>query len=378
MAVTILNQPTNPNATKNKLVYTISGSNVNQPQYQYITDIYDFGSGNLLTRLYTYPNLTGNGIVDVARILDDNLEYDNDWKIPTQALANSSFKKFDIRFGEAYGTSISSSVTIFSSSVANYIDVFPGIIDPNQGSFNWLESGSIQILSNQTEGFLSKGNCATFTVYANTGNTNTVTLELLNSSGVNVGTLINAPTSSQNIRNVPFGSGSLFTEFESNDWETLTISITGESTPRVTYNRVRPCDNEGVTFAFINNYGFYDYYSVGNPVRKVTNVQRDIYDQNYVDYSSNTSIYSYEKRGQTQYNTGYTDTFEITTDYVTKATADGLTVLFDSPDVYIQEKGVFIPIVITNTSYDWNMNENRQKLFQYTIQYQYANKRLDI
>jgi len=116
---------------------------------------------------------------------------------------------------------------------------------------------------------------------------------------------------------------------------------------------------------------------VYNPTRRVTDVDRKIYDQNYVDYSSIQSIYSSSKRGETQYNTGYTDVYDITTDYIDKPTADWLTELFDSPNVYIQKDGNFIPIVITNISYDWNMSENRTKLFQYTIQYQYANKRYD-
>ena len=64
MAITILGQPTTPNVTDTKLVYSISSSNALQPQFQYVTDVKQ--GGTLLTRLYTYPNPTGNGIVEVS------------------------------------------------------------------------------------------------------------------------------------------------------------------------------------------------------------------------------------------------------------------------------------------------------------------------
>ena len=63
--------------------------------------------------------------------------------------------------------------------------------------------------------------------------------------------------------------------------------------------------------------------------------------------------------------------------YLDKQTADWLTELMDSPEVFIQVNGDFIPVILTNTTYEWNTNQSRQKLFQYTIQYRYANKRLD-
>ena len=139
----------------------------------------------------------------------------------------------------------------------------------------------------------------------------------------------------------------------------------------------RKCSDEYTRFAWINKLGFWDYYNVYNPTRKVTDVERNIFDKPNVDYSSTTSIYSVTRRGEKQYNTGYIDNYEITTDYIDKATADWLTELFDSPEVFVQENGNFIPIVISNSTYEWNMNENRQKLFQFTINYRYANKRYD-
>jgi hypothetical protein len=173
------------------------------------------------------------------------------------------------------------------------------------------------------------------------------------------------------------GSSTFNTVFEAGNWERINVYDSGSSTPLTTFYQQEVCRGEQVTFTFINNYGFYDYYTAAKPVRKNTDVERNTYDKPFVDYSSATSIYDITDRGETQYNTGYTDRYEVTTEYLNKATADWLTELLDSPEVYVQEDGDFIPVVITNTNYTWNMNENRQKLFQFTIQYKYARKRYD-
>ena len=73
--------------------------------------------------------------------------------------------------------------------------------------------------------------------------------------------------------------------------------------------------------------------------------------------------------------TQYTDTFSITTDYIDKYTSQWLTEMFFSNDVYIQNGNQFEPIIISNRSIDWNMNQYRQKLFQYEIEYKLANQR---
>jgi len=429
MAVTVLNSPTTPNVTKTKLVYTISGSNINQPQYQYVTDIYESGSTTLLTRLYTYPNLQGSGIVDIARVLDDNLDYDNFWQVTGSLDPVQAVKTFDIRFGEAYGTSISSSVTIYTGSSANYIQVFPGTVDPNQGSFNFNTSS----YNSPSQGNLYLTNCpAALTdspipnlIYAYSLNSTdyfTLTLfddgysdpdsiriqgaklengvaTLVTSSNFNLtppsGAFNTIGIGPQNLSDWDsgwanyFASGSINVLSTTNDPGGVVIYINDlwdgipTNTPGfggLAYQYLIPekkCSDEYTRFAWINKLGFWDYYNVYNPTRKATNVQRNTFDKPNVDYSSTTSIYSVTRRGEKQYNTGYIDNYEITTDYIDKPTADWLTELFDSPEVYVQENANFIPVVIENSTYEWNMNQNRQKLFQFTINYRYANKRYD-
>jgi hypothetical protein len=396
MAVSVINSPTTPNVTGTKLVYSVIGSNVNQPQFQYVTDIYESGSSELLTRLYTYPNLQGPGIIDVARVLDDNLDYDNYWKITGSIAPQESVKTFDIRFGEAYGTSISSSVTIYTGSTPNYLEVFPGIVDANQGSFDFPSSsfegtGSAYLTNHPSAvsplgygdfdyGYLvDSTDYFTVTTYQDTNITPasiTVRGYKLESGSISFVTssIIPLPSTEGRFDTIGLGPKNL-SEWDSgwanyissgsiNHINTINdpgglILLINDNWDGIPYNGVagnfstpftlKPQNCEYTRFAFINKYGFWDYYNVYNPLRKLTNVDRKIYEQNYVDYSSIQSIYSQTKRGETQYNTGYTDTFEITTTYLDKPMADWLTEMFDSPDVYVQSNGEFVPINITNT-----------------------------
>ena len=381
MAITILGNPTTPNVTDTKLVYSISSSNAIQPQFQYVTDVYQ--GSNLLTRLYTYPNPTGNGIIEVSQILADNLEYDNDWKTTGGTISDEGFKEFTLHFSESYGSSISSSTTVYAGGASHTLEAFQGTVDPNEGSFNFQNSGSFQLLTNQVEGYVAKGNHVTVPVYVppfSVVGTKSIRVEFVSASG-DIIYANNALSTGANyeIYQQAIGSGSstFGTYFENSDWEYINVYDSGSADPFTVFNRVRPCSDGQVTFAFINHYGYYDYYSIGNPVRKVTDIERNTFAKPNVNYSSTISNYDITRRGEQQYNTQYSDRYEVTTDYLNKATADWVTELFDSPEVYVQESGNFIPVVITNNTYNWNMNESRQKLFQFTIQYRYANKRYD-
>ena len=381
MAVTVLSSPTSPNVTGTKLVYSLSSSLAVNPQYQYVVDIHISGSSTRLTRLYAYPNEYGSGIVEVSRVLSDRLSYDNDWKTTGGTLATDSFKNFTLHFSESYSTSISSSTTVYPGNATSDIEVFLGSVDPNAGSFNFQNSGSFQLLSDQVEGSISTGNHVTVPLYVppfSEVGTKKLRVEFVSASGdvisaIDTGTLTGA---NFEIYQYAIGSGStLFgSAFETDDWELMKVYDSGSSL-LTTFKKEPACFDEQTTLVFANNYGFYDYYTIGNPIRKNTDVGRETYDKVFEEYSTATSTYDITRRGTKQYYTDYTDNYSITTDYINKETSDWLTQLFDSNEVYVQENGNFIPVVITNTNYRWNLTNNRDKLFQYEINFKYSNQR---
>lgn len=397
MAVTITQQPTSPNVAYTDLIYVVSGSGTtSNPQYQYVLDIYQ--SSTRISRLYSVPNPGGLGVFNISKIIQGELQYDNDWKTSGITVADDSFKQFDIAISESYGTSISSSTTVYAGGDSGSIEVFPGTIDPNGGSYNLQNTGSFQVLTNQVEGYISTLNnhitlpiyCPPFSIagdirlYVDVRYPN----PLASCGGVFTSFLTGAD---YEIQQVAIGSGSnIFPGCLADDtWTTMKFWVSGSDydndPPLITYNRVPNCNNEGVTFAYINEYGYYDYYSIANPVVRSTNVLREDVVLPRVDYSNTlrgtfpflpaTSPYDLESRGKTQYFTDFSDSYEVVTDYINQATANYLEELLESPEVFIQRNGEFIPVIISNSNYTANTNENRQKLFQYTITFRPAKGR---
>ena len=114
MALTVIQDPGNINAAYTRLLYTVSGSiSGSQPQFQYVCNDHDSGSNSLLKRMTQPLNPAGTATFDVARIVQGDLSVDYNWKINTSTAFNSSSNKFAIRVGDQYGTSISSSVTVY-------------------------------------------------------------------------------------------------------------------------------------------------------------------------------------------------------------------------------------------------------------------------
>lgn len=141
MAITILQEPTSPNVSNTNLIYTISSSNVPQFQFRYIADLYYSGSSTRLAR-FKYPqNSSGTANIDLARPINDYLDYDYNWNIDTITTSSINYKNFEIKFGEEYGTSYSSSVTTFPDIASSSISVLKGNIEyPSIANWNRLDN----------------------------------------------------------------------------------------------------------------------------------------------------------------------------------------------------------------------------------------------
>ena len=137
MALTILQEPTSPNVSNTNLIYTVSSSNVPQFQYRYIADLYESGNATRLAR-FKYPqNSSGTANIDVGRPIGDYLDTDYNWTNSGYTADSSSYKIFDIKFGEEYGTSYNSAVTVFTNEASASINVFKGNIQyPSIGDYN--------------------------------------------------------------------------------------------------------------------------------------------------------------------------------------------------------------------------------------------------
>ena len=132
---------------------------------------------------------------------------------------------------------------------------------------------------------------------------------------------------------------------------------------------------DGIRFAFINQYGTWDYYTIYGPTSKNTKVKRENVVLSQADYSAASSVYDISRRSKTQYYASLSDEISITTEYLEEDEANWLTELFESPLIFEQSNDDFIPVVITNAEYMWKTENKNKKLFQYTIRYKRSNER---
>jgi hypothetical protein len=435
MAVSLIQQPTSPNGAYTRLLYVASGSvTTSNPQYQYVMDIYESGSSDMITRVTQTPNPAGTAVFDPSRIFQGELEQDNIWNILNGNAATGSGKTFIVNFGEQYGTSVSSSVTVYPDLQNTEIDITPAVVDPNNGISYNFQSGSYLpvsgaediVLSNDPlllnygrKSFTEPGtvfkpvgvldyetvsylNDATdpYTTYDVVLYANDTVLKTITDKNLNIGStnakMVYVGVGPQNLMEA---NADLIPFFTTETWShyTVTIKTAGASFTNTVYfanEAINPTilhqitfngnllvttvppisQKEKVRFAWINEYGVWDYYNVYNAVKRSSNITKQNVTLPQVDYSSTSSPYNVNNRGEKNYYTEVKDTFTIETSYIGKNVSNWLEEMLESPSVYLQRGSQFIPVVITNSNYTSNTHQARQKLFQYTINFQPANQ----
>lgn len=469
--LTLKQQPRNPNASQTKLVYNVSASNSALPQYQYVADIYDETSTTLYTRVRQYPNPDGEAVFELSRPMNDRMSYRLPDQVNTGVVTAWGNSKFRVYFGEEYGTSPSSSVTLYDGYgnpgdpdlPAAPTSLFKATKDPNnpvlgfnfdtspfqmtvnydvaltddpwkvsngRATFPWVQSNydttrkpfkligdedyeTIPVFNNLQGDYLTN---YVVSVYDGTTLMHQETVGLGAYSGSEDVVIIGSGP--ENLRLI---SGDLDTAF-SGSWDQYSLGIysndSGADADGYWYVREskaltdpysidimppgtgklpqrnfeyaaqdRYCNYERTRFVFINKYGQYDFYNVWSPVKKMTKVGRETITRPFVDYSSEGN-YNIQRRGKDTYFTQFNDTFSVTTCVLEENVANWLTQLIESPQVYIEidnaqqgsifARNLYVPINITNSSYDWNTNPRSQKMFQYTIEWEYSNQRYSL
>ena len=381
MAINIISQPFNENCTKTNLINNVSSSNVTQPQFQYVMDVYESsatGSADRLARIRQFPNPVNQAVFDPARIFDDNLEYDvSNFASSAEYLliGTTQEKEFVCKFGEEYGTSPSSSVTLYPNLASgNLIQVWPCQVDPNNGvNFNsWgglfpFTGSGAAYMSDRPDDILDGVNTYRHTGFINR-DASILPSQLYVTESYSSGTTNYYSAPYAQVR--ALGTSQLVTDSS----EELTYTFNGVSYTRKFFD---DCNYPIYNFMFINRYGVRENFSTNKPARVNTSVGRQNYDQAFVNYSSN-GAYDVKRRGATNFNTTVNDEFTISTDWLTKAGANWLQQLIESDEVYVAvspDNSSFKPIVITNSSYVRNTARKDQKIFAYDITFKYANQR---
>jgi len=445
MAISINQQPTSPNMGNSNLIFSVGSTEFDEPQFQFILDIYESGSATLVQRIKQQPNPSGGGFFDIGNIIPTLLESDNVWTASPFATSSESNKDFIIKFGEEYGTSTSSSVVLYdglgspgepNKTGSAYYTITDGLTnDENEADWNFASSSyytpqtassdeafteQVALSSFPATQSIQDGEYHTISVY----NGNVDDGEILaqdifyyqitfyNSAGsqiqnndfintfsngggprTNIGDewtdvyteqtnetrLIHVGVGPQNLEDAGISIPATWAYYDitlraqsddlQEDGDTQWIAFRFE---KDTAN----CGYPGKRFAYKNEFGVWDYFTFKLAESTNDQIERNSFEQSFVDYSSTTAAmpYDQQRRGRTQYYNKVTKQHTVESDYLTQEYADSLRELFYSTNVYVQEGTTFEPVVITNATITEKTNPRTQKLFRYTANYEYANE----
>ena len=143
MAITLQQQPTTPNGAFADLLYVATSTNQNQPQFQFVAKVCVTGSTDIIT-LKQQPNPSGKAVFNMGSIAATLLDYDNLWKTQKFATASLAGKTIVTTFGEEYGTSTSSSVSIVNTITGSPLYIIPKVVEPDSGYWNFQSASYYQ------------------------------------------------------------------------------------------------------------------------------------------------------------------------------------------------------------------------------------------
>ena len=466
MSILITQTAAQLNLASSDMLWEVTSSFTGSAQYQYITVLRD-GTNTTLTTIKQQPNPSGYGVFNLGRIVPQYLNYDTEqFNMGADGLFyknQNTAKFFKVAFGEEYGTSVSSSVSVYNGIVNNvtgspaqtgsiaYYYLINGIVDPNSGDWNWNTSSFYSPQTTPSSASFTKNVALTDAPRSQSARST----DYLTISSIN-GALNGSTTVAQDIYAIDLNvydsssvvfTGSIFNEAPNNSvyyggprtskaqlWSAVSTVQTGSNNsgsqtsgslllhlgigpqnitnngsifnfntgswthydiilrPQQSANTVNAnaswdkftitksdgnCGYNGVRFAWINDYGVWDWFTFTLASDKVTNMERNAFRANFVPYNTTTTTaaYNIKRRGESYFDINLNEIFTANSDFLTQEEADWLQGLFYSPNVYIQEGSTMLPIIILDNNFASKTNPRTQKNFQYTLTYALANSK---
>jgi hypothetical protein len=465
MSILITQIPGQLNLASSDMLWEVTSSFTGSAQYQYISVLRD-GTNTTLTTIKQQPNPSGYGVFNLGRIVPQYLNYDTeqfDMGVDGLFYKNQNTAKFfKVAFGEEYGTSVSSSVSVYNGIVNNvtgspaqtgsiaYYYLINGILDPNSGDWNWNTSSFYSPQTTPSSASFTRNVALTDAPRSQSARpTDYLTIASINASlngsttvaqdiyaiDLNVyytgalaytesffnespnnsvyyggprtskaqlwSAVATVQTGSNNSGSQTSGSFLLHLgigpqnitnngnfDFSTQNWDYYDITLrpqrsantinTSASWDKFTITKQEPnCGYNGVRFAWINDYGVWDYYNFPLQSTKITNMERNAFRANFVPYNTTrtTAAYNIKRRGESYYDINLNEIFTANSDFLSQEEADWLQGLFYSPNVYIQEGSTMLPIIILDNNFVAKTNPRTQKNFQYQVTFALANSK---
>lgn len=398
MAITVRQQPANLFPAYNDAVYIVTSSNVAQPNFKFVADIYV--NSVKVDRMLIPPHPTElSGKVNVSPLLESRVSVDINLSDNRILPNNNSNVLYEVKFGEAYGSSgtivYPNLTTISGKYLWNAVLDYPTFCNYSSGDYignfltenPYVKSGMDLMVDDNAW------------LYWNNYNLDTSYVKVMtyNSVGTLIGTFkidnkytssrfLRIPTGCYNILDIPdsqfiLGLQPILTGAESyytvQTFTSSNVSISGIAR----YNIVDNCSRyEKRRLQFLNELGGYDTFNFTLVSKETMDIERSMFKKDLGSYGSSYSfVNSPNDRAYSQYHTRIKDKVSIQSDWVTENQLAWLEQLVTSPDVRLDDGTYLIPINITNTSFEKKKVVN-EKLFnlqlEYTLSYDRYRQRL--
>jgi len=436
MAITKQQSPTTPNQANADLLYVLTSTNTNQPQFQFVMEVSD-GTNNFTFK--QQPNPSNKGVFNLGQIARDFVDVDGVWKTPFVQTSSLGAKTLTPVFYEEYGSSTTSSVAYHNGTSGSAVCVLNGVVEYDSGDFNFASS------SFYTSSFTPTGGGADYgglqhaltnspltqsirddeyqTISIINGNfdgsdTNAqdiyyIQVNVYNEAGSNIqnfgwfnttsngggprttdgeewGDVFSGVNDSNRLLHIAVGPKNF--EDAGNtlnaNWYSYKVTLVGQESAGIEDNGAQyaqkwfikqtpECDYNGTRFAFLNELGGWDYFTFPYADSKSDNITRQTYEQTFVNYSTTTNGVTYDKsrRGSKVYSISYQESRVAESDFLSQAEADWLRELVESPEVYVQSGTDFLPVVVEDTAFTYKTNPRTQKLYRLTLRFRMANTR---
>jgi hypothetical protein len=380
MAIVINNTPQDYSSAHGDLVYTVyeatkANDATTYPNYKYVCDVYI--AGTMVVRLKAFPNpVNKRGIFNIGMIVRN---YVNALFNPTNNVVKAQeltayFASVQCKFGEEYAGTLYTNLT--TDSARNYFNHYNGRL-----------VGGYTILPNYTDTFASNRPGAT-NVQLNGGQvfipyfpttTNAITLNVksYDSNGTQL--------ASNNITITPSGANYL------QQLNVSPIAINSIASGAIPANTTYYTVTNGTktykfniyceprfnpfTIHFLNQLGGYDSFDFPKSSKKSIDItKKDFTQLGYIINADGSMTYYNGTVLNDNKIVYYGDSVEskiLNTDYITEDTYTWLSELLRSPQIYLEQSGYYIPVVITDTKYEYKTRAV-DRLFNLTLNIQFG------
>lgn len=389
MAITINATPKDFAPVYNKMEYLIESTNVAEPNFAYLVDIYINGSGTKTVRLRIPARPSDNkGKVDIHRVLESALTSDVGNPDPTADAgtydaANSSLS-YIVKFGEEYGTTVTQypdlTVDISRKAFNASLEKRPFI--------NWdvteyeLDGVTKKFLTNMPDNHKVSLNSHGWLYFIEDNPLAIISIITFDSSGATINAFkIDASTTSADIQFTPSSPASL------NNIDNTNILLGAQPiiTSDVAYYEIYAGDPNEVsetrtfvleesckyntnTLIFQNNLGAFDSFTFYLGDMSMTDIERKDMKVNVDTVVGNDIVYSMNEREKVTYYTKKSETIKLMSDWISEEESNWLLELMSSPEIYLQEGNELTAVAKIKATNYTKKKEVRDKLFKIEVE----------